>query len=82
MSGDDEAAQKAFATSQNLPFELLCDYQNFVRKGFGIKNDLFGVLPGRQTFVFDKNGKCVLSFNDAMNFDAHVTAALNAIKSM
>ena len=34
------------------------------RKSFGIKADMLGFLPGRQTYVIDKSGKIVMSFND------------------
>lgn len=40
-----------------------------------------GLLPGRQTYVFDKEGQCVLSFNDQFNPEAHVTKAIDAIKA-
>ncbi len=33
-------------------------------QGFGIKGDLFGLVAGRQTYVIDKAGKCIMSFND------------------
>lgn len=50
--------------AQRLPFPLLTDQSEFLRKSFGIKGDLLGLLPGRQTYVIDKSGKVVLSFND------------------
>lgn len=49
---------------------------------FGIPGDLLGLLPGRQTFVFDKNGKCVMSFNDQMNAEKHVDQALQALRGI
>lgn len=48
---------------------------------FGIKGELMGLLPGRQTFVIDRNGKCIMSFNDMMNAEAHVEQALRALQS-
>ena len=50
--------------AQRLPFPLLTDQSEFLRKSFGIKGDLLGLLPGRQTYVIDKSGKVALSFND------------------
>lgn len=50
--------------AQRLNFPLLTDQSDFLRKSFGIKGDLLGLLPGRQTYVIDKSGKVVLSFND------------------
>lgn len=43
---------------------------------FGIKADLLGLLPGRQTYVIDVNGQVVLSFNDQFNVEQHVDEAL------
>lgn len=43
---------------------------------FGIKADLLGLLPGRQTYVIDVNGRCVLSFNDQFKVEQHVDEAL------
>lgn len=45
-----------FATKYNLPFTLLSDEGDSVRKEFGVPSDLFGLLPGRQTYVIDKKG--------------------------
>jgi peroxiredoxin len=41
------------------------------------------VIPpaGRQTYVFNASGKCVLSFNDQLNAEKHVEEALSALKS-
>ena len=44
--------------------------------------DLLGLIPGRVTYVFDKTGKCVLSFNSALNANKHVEEALAAVKNL
>lgn len=36
--------------------------------------------PGRQTFVFDASGKCLLSFNSQMDVLKHVDEALAVLK--
>lgn len=35
-----------------------------------------------QTFVIDKEGKCVMSFNDQMGAEKHVEEALQVIKTL
>lgn len=35
-----------------------------------------------QTFVIDKTGKCVMSFNDQMGAEKHVDEALQVIKTL
>ena len=82
ISGDGVPAQNAFATKHRLPFTIAADEGDYLRKGFGVPAALFGVLPGRQTFVIDKNGKCVLSFNSATDFEGHVTKALEKVKAL
>jgi peroxiredoxin Q/BCP len=54
----------------------------FPLQTFGIKGDLLGLLPGRQTFVFDGEGKCVMSFNDQLNAEKHVEEALAVLKNV
>ena len=78
---DSPEENDKFAKAQRLPFPLLSDANSILRKTFGIPNDLMGLLPGRQTYVIDKDGRVVLSFNDAMNVEAHVTEALRAISA-
>ncbi|KAL0044580.1 hypothetical protein WJX82_001321 [Trebouxia sp. C0006] len=82
ISSDTTEANAAFAQKERLPFPLLTDQSDFLRKSFGIKADLFGMLKGRQTFVIDKNGKCVMSFNDQMGAEKHVDEALQVVKTL
>jgi thioredoxin-dependent peroxiredoxin len=78
ISGDSPAENKAFKTAQNLQYDLLSDADNILRKEFGIKNAML-VLPGRQTYVIDKSGKCIMSFNDMVNTSKHISEALKAL---
>ncbi|CAI5487013.1 unnamed protein product, partial [Closterium sp. Naga37s-1] len=56
ISGDSPESHKLFAEKYSLPFTLMSDEGNAVRKEWGVPSDLFGVLPGRQTYVIDKKG--------------------------
>jgi hypothetical protein len=40
------------------------------------------VLPGRQTYVFDRTGKCLLSFNSQLDTEKHVSEALAALATV
>lgn len=53
---DSPEENDKFAKAQRLPFPLLTDAGSILRKTFGIPNDMMGLLPGRQTYVIDKNG--------------------------
>ncbi|KAG4969952.1 hypothetical protein JHK82_035647 [Glycine max] len=48
--------KQAFASKYTLPFTLLSEEGNKVRKEWGVPGDFFGSLLGRQTYVLDKNG--------------------------
>ena len=62
VSGDDIASHKAFKEKHQLPFQLLADEGNKVRTLFGVPTNLFGKIPGRVTYIFDKTGSLVKSF--------------------
>ena len=79
ISSDSEASHKKFASKYNLPFTLLADSNKEVRKLFGVKNNLLGLLPGRETFVFDESGKLTFKFN-AMGAEDHIKKALIHLK--
>jgi len=81
ISGDSVDSHRKFADKYNLPFILLSDSQNSVRKQFGVPTTLF-VLPGRVTYVIDKEGIIRHVFNSMMDFKAHVDEALNTLKSL
>ena len=40
-SGDDEASHRSFADKNKLPFPLLCDTDNSLRRAFGVPKVLF-----------------------------------------
>lgn len=82
ISADPPEVNKEFAAANNIPFQLLTDKDNILRKVFGIPNDFLGLLPGRQTYVIDKDSKIVLSFNSALDVEAHVKNALSAVKTI
>lgn len=76
ISSDDEESHKAFAENHNLPFILLADTDKKVRKAFGVPTNLLGLIPGRVTYVIDKNGIVRGVFNSQMKFEQHVPEAL------
>lgn len=80
ISSDDEESHKKFAKKHNLPFTLLADSDKKVRKMFGVPTNLLGLIPGRVTYVVDKKGTIQGVFNSQMNFDKHVSKALNILK--
>ena len=81
ISSDSVKSHQKFAKRFRLPFLLLEDKGNQVRKMFGIRNSVFNLLPGRETFVVDKSGKIAMAFN-SVNALKHVPKALQAVRQM
>jgi thioredoxin-dependent peroxiredoxin len=81
ISGDSVGAHKSFAANHRLPFILLSDAGNKVRKLFGVPSTL-GILPGRVTYVIDQTGVVKHMFSSQLNFQGHVDEALKVIKQL
>ncbi len=82
ISSDGEKSHEKFAANHNLPFILLSDTNNTVRKEFGVPKDLFGLIPGRYTYLVDKEGIIRLVFHSATQAKSHTTAAIKALKEL
>jgi peroxiredoxin Q/BCP len=80
ISGDSSQSHQNFANKYQLPFILLSDSKNEVRKLFGVPPTLF-VLPGRVTYITDKEGIVRHIFNSQLDFNAHVSEAIKTLKS-
>ncbi|RAJ06750.1 peroxiredoxin Q/BCP [Chitinophaga skermanii] len=78
ISSGSVASHKKFAEKYKLPFTLLADESNQVRKLFGVPKTF--VLPGRVTYVVDKNGIIIHYFNSMTNAAQHVQESLTALK--
>ncbi len=81
ISSDSEASHKAFADKHRLPFTLLSDLGGKVRQAFKIPTT-FGLLPGRVSYVIDKQGVIRHAFNSQMNPTKHVDEALAVLKTL
>lgn len=79
ISGDSEASHQKFAARYHLPFTLLADEKKQARRLFGVKNALLGMLPGRETFVFNEEGILTFKFN-ALGADDHIKLSLRHLK--
>lgn len=75
ISADSPESHAAFAKKHRLPFVLLSDIGNEVRKQFGVPSSMFGLLPGRVTYVFDAKGQLKHTFDSQLNAKKHVSEA-------
>lgn len=80
VSRDDAESHAKFREHHHLPFTLLSDPGGGVASKWGA-NSLFGI-PGRVTFVFDKQGVVRHRFDSMLRFGRHVDEALEIIKTL
>ena len=81
VSSDGGAAHEKFASKYKLPFTLLSDRGGVVRKQYGVPATL-GLLPGRVTFVIDKQGVVQRTFNSQFQATKHVSEAIAALRAL
>ncbi len=81
ISSDSEDSHRRFKEKHNLPYTLLSDKNSKVGKLFGVPNTL-GVLPGRVTFVIDKNGVLRYTFSSQLSMKKHIEEALRVIHNL
>lgn len=82
ISSDDETTHLKFAQTHKLPFNLLADTNKLVRKQFGVPSNLFGLIPGRVTYVIDKTGVVRGIFNSQTDAVGHISAALASVRNL
>ena len=79
ISGQSVESHKEFAEKHRLSFTLLSDEDNKIRRLFGVKANLLGLVPGRVTYVADKTGKVIYIFNSQSQAVKHVDEALRIL---
>lgn len=79
VSSDSDESHRSFADQYHLSFPLVSDADGALRKLFSVPNTL-GLIPGRVTYVIDKDGIVRLIFSALMASDEHVTQALEAVR--
>ena len=80
ISGDGEDSHDKFVKKYNLPFVLLSDSNKKIRNLFGVKSSLLGLLPGRVTYVVNKNGIIQLIFENQFGAEKHIEESLAILK--
>jgi peroxiredoxin Q/BCP len=81
ISSDTEKSHQRFATQHRLPFILLSDLGGVVRKQYGVPAT-FGLLPGRVTYIIDKQGIVRHIFSSQFAPQKHVEEALVVLRTL
>jgi peroxiredoxin Q/BCP len=78
ISSDSAESHQRFAAKYSLPYTLLSDPGGRVRRLYGAVGFL-GLMPGRATFVIDREGIVRHVFSSQMKFEEHVDEALRGL---
>lgn len=81
VSSDGEGSHDKFAKEHRLPFPLVSDEDGKLRAAFGVPKALF-VMPGRTTYVIDREGVVRDVFTAHLNGGDHVKQALGIVKGL
>jgi len=82
ISAQSVKSHAEFARHHRLNFTLLSDTGNKVRKLFGVPGNLFGLLPGRVTYVINLDGKVVYTFNSQSQIEKHINESLRILRDI
>jgi peroxiredoxin Q/BCP len=81
ISSDSSSSHTEFASRHRLPFILLSDPNGRVKELYGVVRT-FGLLPGRVTFVIDKEGVVRHIFSSQFRLQRHVDEAVRIVRSL
>jgi len=81
VSSDTLESHKSFATHHGLPFLLLSDEENKVRKLYGVPSTM-GIIPGRVTYIIDKKGVVRHVFSSQFQPEKHIEEALKILEKL
>ena len=82
ISSDSVDSHAQFANRFGFQFTLLADPEKIVRKAFNVPGNLFGLLPGRVTYIIDSTGIVRGIFNSQLNPVGHVNEALKVVSTI
>lgn len=80
VSSDTVASHETFAGRNALPFVLLSDAGRVVRRQYGAAS--LGLVPGRVTFVIDRDGTVRHVFSSVLNIGPHIEEALKVVRDL
>ena len=81
ISSDTVGSHREFASECGARFILLADEGGKVRKLYGVKPSL-GLIPGRATYVIDRQGVVRHVFSSQMDARRHVEEAVSALQKL
>ncbi len=81
VSAQSVESHKSFSSHYGLPFLLLSDEGNKVRRLYGVPSTM-GLIPGRVTYIIDKKGIVRHIFISQTQAERHVEEATKTLKEI
>jgi peroxiredoxin Q/BCP len=81
VSNDSPKSHLSFKNNHNLPFTLLSDRNGEIQKKLELPRNIFGLIPGRITFVIDNKGIVIKIIDSAINMRKHIEDALSSLNN-
>jgi peroxiredoxin Q/BCP len=81
ISSDSAESHQGFAARNRLPFLLLSDGDGQVRARYGVRKTL-GLIPGRTTFLIDRDGIIRGLFSSQFQAARHVSEMLGVLQEI
>jgi thioredoxin-dependent peroxiredoxin len=81
VSSDSVGSHEQFARKHDLPFVLVADEGGLLRQRYGVTTTL-GLLPGRVTYVIDRQGVVRHVFSSQTQLNGHARGALAVVREL
>lgn len=82
ISSDSDSSHDKFAEKHKLPYILLADKTKKIQKAFGVPKSLFGLLPGRVTYIIGKEGIIKGMYNSQTDPVGHIKKAIELVTEL
>lgn len=82
ISADNPATHQLFSEKYRLPFSILSDHGDAVRKLYGVISSLGFLIAGRVTYIIDKQGVVRSMFSSQVRIKSHIEEAFEVLKQL
>jgi peroxiredoxin Q/BCP len=81
ISSDPVKSQQQAVNQERLPFDLLADPDDIVRKQFNAQS-WWGLVPSRKTFVIAPSAQIFSTYSSQTNISEHIDSALKSVSAL
>ena len=82
ISSDSVKSHNNFSKKFNVNYDHLSDNGNKLKKLFGVTRSMFGLLPGRVTYIFNQEAILLKIINSQINIYEHLSETIKFLKKL